>query len=115
MMSIRRFAAVGDAHRSAPEWRAKLKAARDEQEVLSVVRAFLSSLTHFEWALLGMQPGAANVESATDLAALSYDLVRSPYGHEQHAELIVSTMTAILSDAVARIAHLGNPRNTQTA
>lgn len=114
-MTIHRFTAVGDLHRSASAWRARLKAARSEQEVLAVVRAFLLSLTHFEWALLGLQPEAANFESATDLAALSYEVVRLPHGHEQNAELIVSTMTAVLSDAVARIAHLGNPRNAEIA
>jgi hypothetical protein len=41
-----------EMHQRASEWRVKVKAARSEKEVLAVVRAFLSSLTAFEWALI---------------------------------------------------------------
>lgn len=114
-MSIHRFSPLSDTHRSAAEWRARLKAARNEREVIAVVRAFLASLTHYEWALLGLSPEAANVESPTELATFSYEVVRLPHAREPNAEMVISAMAAVLSDAVARLAHLGNPRNAETA
>jgi len=75
--------------------------AEEQQDVLAVVRAFLSSLTAFEWALLGERPEAANLESATDLAALSYNVVRSPHAHEPNAEMIVAAITAVIPCAIS--------------
>jgi hypothetical protein len=110
-MPLNRFRSAKDVQSSGADWRARLAAARDEREVLLVVREFISSRTHFEWALLGMQPEAANMESAGHLAAFSYDVKRMLPPHEENAERVVATMTAFFSDAVARIAHLSNPRN----
>ena len=101
--------------RSALQWRAKLNLARNEREVLSVVRDFLSSIPQAEWASLSLEPIAANLDSANALAHLSYEVVRKSHADLRSAETLIVVMTSVLSDAVARIAHLGNPRNAKSA
>lgn len=96
---------------SPDEWRERLKAAHTEAQVLAVTRDYLASLAPFEWALLGTRPDAANLDDATRLAEFSYDMVRKPHAREPNVELVVSGIVGFLSDAVARIAHFGNPRN----
>lgn len=95
----------------AAEWRARLKAAQSSAQVLAVTRDYFSALTPFEWALLGAQPEATNLDDATRLAEFSYEVIRKPHAREPNVELVVATIVSFLSDAVARIAHLGNPRN----
>ena len=95
---------------------AKLSSARSEREVLAVVKDFLASITQQEWASLDLEPVAANLDSADELAHLSYEVVRKSHAEElRSAEALVIAMTSVLSRALARIAYLANPRNAKSA
>jgi hypothetical protein len=105
----------GEGRKSAMEWRARLHAAHNESEVLAIASEFVGSFTPIEWDLLGKDPTPAGFENGAQLGAFSVDVVRRAAEADRHAELLLASMVSFFTDASARLAFLGNPRNVATS
>ena len=112
-MSIHQFRASGDHHRTAGEWRARLASCSTPEEVVRTVNEFVASFTHLEIELLDRRETAAPFRSPAEIGAFAYDLAMQPAaGTDTNRSVVYGVFMSFFADASARLAYLGNPRNS---
>jgi thiamine biosynthesis protein ThiC len=86
-------------------WQERLDDATGEHEVLEVVRDYLATITHEEYASLppALRPG--KIVDANDVTTYAFDLVREEC-HDEGLQHIVQRMGHILSRASIRLSQL---------
>lgn len=86
-------------------WQERLDSATCEHDVLEVVRDYLATLTHEEYASLPAELRPGKVVDANDVTTYAFELVRQECNHEgmQH---LVQRMGHVLSRASIRLSQI---------
>ena len=86
-------------------WQERIAEAGTEPEIVTIVRDYLATLTHDEYAGLPMHLRPPKIVDATDIAAYALDLAR--HECEDHDELaLVQRLAQVMSRASIRLSQI---------
>ena len=86
-------------------WQERLDDATTEQEVLQVVRDYVATITHEEYASLPERLRPGKIVDANDVTTYAFDLVREEC-HDEGIQHIVQRMGHIMSRASIRLSEI---------
>jgi thiamine biosynthesis protein ThiC len=86
-------------------WQERLDDATNEHEVLQVVRDYLATISHEEFASLPPELRPGKIVDANDVTTYAFDLVRQEC-HDEGLQHIVQRMGHILSRASIRLSQI---------